>query len=252
MIKEKTHQKECTPIHLWEMTYGQQELMHSRIASLGMSVVTVTIYLCPPHLRDQHFENHHALYWKYDRVFEASVNKMDDTRGRLKPEKVRNFANPLISFMSIFTLVYWKIISRETNDNAKYRLAMQVSNNRRQTIYGARWTHYITYQENKGFSTILIQMVSFPLPGVTYIAYWWYGSVIFSWTSVMHLRRFKQIRSVLYFNSNLSGVKCKDVMHETRPILNTRRRRWVHSSFLDRSCLWMKHHVQRAQTMAVS
>jgi hypothetical protein len=36
----------------------------------------------------------------------------------------------------------------------------------------------------------------------------------------MHLRCFKQTRSVLHFNSKSSEVKCKDAMYKTRPILN--------------------------------
>jgi hypothetical protein len=119
MTKKKTPQKDFTPIHSWDMTCGHQELMHPIIASIGMLGITVMIYLCPPHLRDQDVENHHGVYWKRDGLLEAPVNKMANTRGRLKPEMVRNFAKPLTSFMSIFPLVYWKIISRETNENAK-------------------------------------------------------------------------------------------------------------------------------------
>jgi hypothetical protein len=42
----------------------------------------------------------------------------------------------------------------------------------------------------------------------------------FPLTVVMHLHHFKQIISVMNFNSNSSEAKCKDVMHNTRPILN--------------------------------
>jgi hypothetical protein len=64
-------------------------------------------------------------------------------------------------------------------------------------------------------------MVLFPLPGATYTTYCQYGAVIFPWTSVMQLRRFKQIRSLLHFNLNPSEVRGKYVMHKTHPILNT-------------------------------
>jgi hypothetical protein len=65
----------------------------------------------------------------------------------------------------------------------------------------------------------------FPFAGAMCTAYWWYGDVIFSWTSAMHLCRFKQIRSVRYFKSNSSEVKCKDVMHNMHPILNILKKR---------------------------
>jgi hypothetical protein len=87
-----------------------------------------------PHLRDQDVENHHGVYWKRDGVLAAPVKKMAGTQGRLKSEKVCSFAKPITSFMLIFPLVYWKIISRETNDNAKERLDMQLYNNGRRTI----------------------------------------------------------------------------------------------------------------------
>jgi hypothetical protein len=148
----------------------------------------------PPHLRDQDVENHHGLHWKRDGVLEHPVNNMANMWGRLKSEKVHNFAKPLIYFMLIFPLVYWKIISRETNENSKEQLAMQVSKNRRRTISGARWTHDTNYQDIMGFYAILIQIVVFPLPGA--------------------------IRSVLHFNSNSSETICKDIMHKTRLIFN--------------------------------
>jgi hypothetical protein len=118
-MKKNICQKDFIPIHLWEMTCGQHELMHSRIEIPGMAgisgiaVMIVTICLCPPHLPDQDVENFRGLYWKHDGVLEAPVSKMTDPHGRHIPEKVCNFAKP------VFPLVYWKIISRETNNKAQ-------------------------------------------------------------------------------------------------------------------------------------
>jgi hypothetical protein len=128
----------------------------------------------PPHLCDQDVENHHGLYWKHDGVLEASFNKMADTRGRLKPEKVHNFVKPLTYFMSMAPLVYWKSISRETNDNAKERLAMQVSKNGRRYLELDGPTIQPT-KRSWFLNAILIQMVFFPFPGATYNAYWQCG-----------------------------------------------------------------------------
>jgi hypothetical protein len=61
-----------------------------------------------PHLHDQDVENLHGLYWKRDGELEAPVNKIADTRGRLKPEKVCNFGKHHTSFMYVFPLVYCK------------------------------------------------------------------------------------------------------------------------------------------------
>jgi hypothetical protein len=78
----------------------------------------------PPHICDQDVEIHHHLYLKRDGVLEAPFNNMANTHGRLNSERVCNFSKPLTYFTSIFPIVHWKLISRETSDNAKERLAM--------------------------------------------------------------------------------------------------------------------------------
>jgi hypothetical protein len=66
----------------------------------------------PPHLHDRDVENHHGVYWKHDGVLEASVNKMTDTSGRLKPEEVRKFYKHVTSFICIHTGVLENHIQR--------------------------------------------------------------------------------------------------------------------------------------------
>jgi hypothetical protein len=63
-----------------------------------------------------------------------------------------------------------------------------------------------------------MMMIMFPLNGATYTAYWICGSPMFQWTNT--LRRFKQVRSFLHFNSNATEVKGKDALHKMRPLLN--------------------------------
>jgi hypothetical protein len=126
--------------------------------------------------------------------------------------------------MSIFPLIYWKIISRETNDNAHMKLQQQFTMMGKHTISGSRWTHDTTFKEILQFYGILMMMVLFPLPGATYTAYWTYGSPMFPWTNTITLRQFKQLRSVLHFNSNATEVKGKDDLHKTRPLLNILRK----------------------------
>jgi hypothetical protein len=57
-------------------------------------------------------ENHHGLYWNRDGVLEEPQNKSPLARGCLKLEYENNFATSLDSMMSIFPLIYWKIIVR--------------------------------------------------------------------------------------------------------------------------------------------
>jgi hypothetical protein len=122
--------------------------------------------------------------------------------------------------MFIFPLIYWKIISRETNDNAHMNIEQQFATTGKHTISGSRWTHDTTFKEILQFYGILIMMVLFPLPGATYTAYWTYGSPMFPWTNTITLRRFKQLRSVLHFNVNATEVKGKYALHKTRLLLN--------------------------------
>jgi hypothetical protein len=153
-------------------------------------------------LADGEVESHHGLYWKHDGVLEKPHRKMPRTIGRLKPEFVKNFGTPLDSIMSIFPLIYWKIISRETNDNAHMKVEQQFSTTGKRTISGSRWTHDTTFQEILQLYGILMMVVVFPLPDATYTAYWSYSSSKFPWTNAITLRRCKQLHSVLHFNSN--------------------------------------------------
>jgi hypothetical protein len=52
-----------------------------------------------------------------------------------------------------------------------------------------------------------MMMVLFPLPCATYAAYLTYAYIMFTWTNTITLHRFKKLRSVLHFNSNLTEVK---------------------------------------------
>jgi hypothetical protein len=122
-------------------------------------------------LADGEVESHHGLYWKRDAVLEEPQRKMSKTSGRLKTELVKNFSTPLDLIMSIFPLIYSKIISRETHDNARMKLEQQFATTGKHTISGSRWTHDTTFKEIIKLYGILMMMVLFPLPGATYTAY---------------------------------------------------------------------------------
>jgi hypothetical protein len=146
----------------------------------GISEDTVTIeeedYVASveENLADGEVEYHHGLYWKRDGVLEEPQRKMLKTSGWLKPEFVKNFSTPLDLIMSIFPLIYWNIISRETNDNTHMKLEQQFATTGKHTISGSRWTHDTTFKEILQFYGILMMMVMFPLHGATYTAYWTY------------------------------------------------------------------------------
>jgi hypothetical protein len=97
-------------------------------------------------LPDGEVEYHHGLYWKRDGVLEELQRKMPKTSGRLKLEFVKNFGTPLDSIMSICPSVYWKIISRHTNDNAHVKLEHQFAMTGKRTISGSMWTHDAMFQ----------------------------------------------------------------------------------------------------------
>jgi hypothetical protein len=115
--------------------------------------------------------------------------------------------------MSIFPLIYWKIIAKQTNKYAEWRMEQQFLKNNNHTVSGAN-------QEIIHFYGMLNFMCLFPLPGATYTTYGEYGSPMFLWTTMMQLRRFTPLRSVLHFNSNNADVPGKDTLHKTRPLLN--------------------------------
>jgi hypothetical protein len=145
------------------------------------------IAIPPSGLANEIVKNHHGVYWQRYGVLEEPQNKMPFSPGRLKPEYVKNFATPLDSIMSIFPLIYWKIIARESNDNAQTKLDLQLLKNGKRNISGCCWTHDTTYTEILHFYGILMMMVLFPLPGATYTSYWTYASPMFTWTNMMSL-----------------------------------------------------------------
>jgi hypothetical protein len=120
-------------------------------------------------LADGEVESHHCLYWKCDGVLEEPQRKMPKMSGRLKPGFEKNFGTPLDSIMSIFPLIYWKIIYRETNDNAHVKLEQQFATTGKRTISGSRWTRHTTFQEILQFYGIPMMMVMFHLPGAAYL-----------------------------------------------------------------------------------
>jgi hypothetical protein len=77
------------------------------------------IAVLPSGLENEKVETHHGFYWQCDDVLEEPQDKITSSRRRLKPEYVKNFETPLDSIMSIFPLIYWKIIARESKENAQ-------------------------------------------------------------------------------------------------------------------------------------
>jgi uncharacterized protein (DUF1684 family) len=89
--------------------------------------------------------------------------------------------------MSIFPLIYRKIIAHELNDNAQIKIDLQFQKNGKMTISGARWMHDTTYKDILQFYGIPMMMVFFPLPGAIYTAYWTHAPPMFTCTNMMTL-----------------------------------------------------------------
>jgi hypothetical protein len=145
---------------------------------------------------------------------------MAPTEGRLIPEKARNFKTPLYYFMSIFPLAYWKIIAEQTNKYAEWWMEQQFLNNDKRTLSGAKSSCDTTYQEIVKFYAVLIFMWLFLLTGANYTTYWEYGSPMFLWTTTTQIRIFKQLCSVLHFNSNEVEFPGKEALHKTHSLIN--------------------------------
>mmetsp|Transcript_9755 Transcript_9755/g.14095 ORF Transcript_9755/g.14095 Transcript_9755/m.14095 type:complete len:143 (+) Transcript_9755:1525-1953(+) len=111
----------------------------------------------------------------------------------------------------------WEKIVFESNKYARQKMLKS----EKRIISGYHWRHDISLQEMYQFFGLLIYMATLPAPGRDYTYYWANYHVYPAWVDCMKLYRFKQIRSVLHFNSSTSSEKSKDPLHTVRPIYAT-------------------------------
>jgi hypothetical protein len=109
---------------------------------------------------------------------------MAPTEGRLIQEKAHISKTPIRDVMSIFPIIYWKIIVEQTNEYSEWPMEQQFLKNGKRTLFGAKLAHDTTDQEIIHFYGMLIFMCLFLLPGANYTAYCDYAPMLL-WTTTM-------------------------------------------------------------------
>jgi len=159
-----------------------------------------------------------GLEWVPNLTLPPKAGKMLPTPSSIKAEYIESkFDTPVSSFLAFLPTRMWEKICYESNTHAHQK--MQQS--QRRTICGNYWRKDIDVQEMMQFVGLLIQMTLQPLPGRDY-RYYWSENKTFSWVDCMSITRFKQIRSCLHFNRELSpGEKSSDPLQKIRPVYAT-------------------------------
>jgi len=157
-----------------------------------------------------------GLDWDPRETLQPRPAKMTPKPSSTKDQYVTKFDTPISSFFSFLPQTMWEKIRFESNKYARQKMLKSGE----QRIAGWRWRHDITIEEMYQFFGLLIYMATLPAPGRDY-TYYWEKFYIYTWTNCMRLYRFKQIRSVLHFNSSTRSEKSKDPLHTVRPIYAT-------------------------------
>jgi hypothetical protein len=133
---------------------------------------------------------------------------------RVRPEKTGVFATPLSALFGFVPIRIFKGFTVYSNMNAHFMM----EKNGNGKISGATWHQDISLSEMMTFFGILWAMVLRPTPGQPY-PYCWKDPNWHPYTKYMRLRRFQQIRSVIYFNER-TDVVSNDALYKVRPLLN--------------------------------
>jgi hypothetical protein len=169
-----------------------------------------------PDLQRTNVDELDGLEWDPRATLEPRLEKMLPKPCSIKPQYLHHFASPLAAFSAFLPQGMFEKIQFESNKYARKKLANSESGR----ISGNTWKHDISIQEMMQFMGILIYMTLLPVPGRDY-RYYWSLPHIYKWVGCMKLSRFKQIRSVLHFNSSDSNTKSSDPLHWVRPIYAT-------------------------------
>jgi hypothetical protein len=157
-----------------------------------------------------------GLDWNPKATLEPRAEKMSPKPSSTKPQFLRNFDTPISSFRSFLPQALWEKIVFESNTYARQKMLKSG----KRMISGYSWRHDVSLHEMYQFFGLLIHMTVLPTPGRDY-TYYWTNYHVYTWVNCMKLYRFKQIRSVLHFNSSTSREKSKDPLHTVRPIYAT-------------------------------
>ena len=148
----------------------------------------------------------------------------------VKPEAAGSFSTPIDSLLAFVPLSVFNSIAFFSNLYAHHVIESSENGN----VSGKRWEQDITINEIMKFFGILLKMVLRPTPGQSY-PFCWNDAQWHPYTTLMKLRRFQQIRSVLHFNDNSNIDGSKDAAFKVRIKQNQKPSciLLIHSNFPD-------------------
>ena len=120
------------------------------------------------------------------------------------------FDTPCSSFFSFLPVAMWEKITYESNTYAHEK----IRTSKKRHVAGYYWRQDISLQEMMQFMGLLLQMTLQPIPGKDF-RYYWSERTMFPWIECMPIHRFKQIRSVLHFNTSNRENKSTDPLHKS-------------------------------------
>ena len=174
---------------------------------------------CSTSTVDHSDEKLNGLVWKSNKVLNEPSDIPSPAAAKLKPNFASKFDTPLGSFLAFCPIPWFEKIMVESNKYAlkKFSDGKPFGNFR---ICGALM-YEITLREVMVFHGLLLVTMLFPVPGRKYDFYW-SRPVLYPFVHRMKITRFKQIRSVISFNSVDPTGKGKqsDSLYKVRPILN--------------------------------
>jgi hypothetical protein len=157
------------------------------------------------------------FFWSTRGTLAPPADLADLPETHVKEEHVSKFSTPLKSFLAFVPVRMFYAITLFSNDYAHHLLSDDTNENK--LIGGRTWKHDIKMNEMMKFFGILFQMTLRPTPGLSFPECW-KDAAWHPYTKFMTLWRFKQIRTVLHFNSNTNFAESRDAVHKVRPLLN--------------------------------
>jgi len=158
-----------------------------------------------------------GLTWESN--VELKGPKLPETKGATLKTKTRHmFETPIGCIMAFTPTCFYIKITQETNKYALTRFDYENKGFGNFRLHGVAMRK-VTLKEIFQFHGILINMMLYPYTGRPFSSYWSQQRTegLHSFTKIMSLKRFTQIRSCLSFSS---GEKNNDALFKIRPILN--------------------------------
>jgi hypothetical protein len=169
-----------------------------------------------------------GLHWEVNGTISNTSNKKMPPRSTtVRPGSETLFGTPIQSMMTMFPLLFCKVIITEVNRYASQKLSNKKDSstgNKRKLIGGYKW-QTVTLNEIITYFGILIYGMLFPQTGGC-MRDAWESLYHNAWTKFMSKGRFLQITSVLHFNDNddVDGKK-SDSLHKIRPLFNIMKKK---------------------------